>query len=57
MAIQKARLAKNLSQKDLAKLLNIKVQIINDYEKGGDIIPNSVILSKLNNFLRYTSYL
>ena len=48
--LQKARLNKNLTQKQLANQLNIQVTIINDYEccRGN---YNGQIIGKLKRFL------
>jgi ribosome-binding protein aMBF1 (putative translation factor) len=43
-AIASARMAKKLSQKDVAKLLKVKSQVVADYEAGKAIPPNSSIL-------------
>lgn len=49
-AIQQARLAKKMSQKDLAQKLNLPISIIIDYEKG-TAIPNNSFISKLEKTL------
>ena len=49
-AIAQARLAKKLTQKDLATAINEKPQIIQDYESG-KAIPNPQILNKLDRAL------
>jgi putative transcription factor len=49
-AIQQARLAKKISQKDLAQKLNLPVSIIIDYEKGS-AIPNNSFIAKLEKTL------
>jgi putative transcription factor len=49
-AIQQARIAKKLSQKELAQQINIPVSVINDYEKG-NAIPNNNFIAKLEKFL------
>ena len=49
-AIQQARLAKKLTQKDLATAINEKPQIIQQYESG-QAIPNPQILLKLDRAL------
>jgi len=49
--ISKARCDLKLSQADLAKRLNIKRDIINEYECGKAIIDNN-ILSKIERFLK-----
>lgn len=48
--IQKARLSKKLSQKDLAKKVNIQVGILNEYEAGKKK-PDNNILGKLEKVL------
>nr|QFG73851.1 MAG: helix-turn-helix protein [Megaviridae environmental sample] len=50
-AIQKARLAKKLSQKDLAARLNVKVTTIVEYENG-KARPNNTFISKLERILQ-----
>tara|TARA_A100001015_G_C15036218_1_gene736377 strand:+ start:3667 stop:4008 length:342 start_codon:yes stop_codon:yes gene_type:complete len=50
MEIQKARNAKKLSQKQLAKNLNISATIIHEYESGKSI-PNPSMLVKLSKEL------
>ncbi|CAG8466751.1 9419_t:CDS:2 [Ambispora leptoticha] len=49
-AIQQARQAKGLNQKDLGQKINEKANIINDYEMGRTI-PNQQVLSKLERVL------
>jgi ribosome-binding protein aMBF1 (putative translation factor) len=49
-AIQQARLAKKLSQKDLAQKMNLPVSVIVDYEKG-TAIPENSFIAKLEKFL------
>jgi len=49
-ALQKARQAKNLTQSDLAKLINEKSTVINEYESG-KAIPNGQVIQKLNRAL------
>ncbi|CAG8581370.1 3555_t:CDS:2 [Acaulospora colombiana] len=49
-AIQQARQAKGLTQKDLGQRINEKANIINDYEMSRTI-PNQQILSKLERVL------
>ena len=44
--LQKARLAKGLTQKELATKICEKPQVVNDYE-AGKAIPNPQIISKL----------
>lgn len=50
IAILKARNAKKLSQKDLAKEINVKQDIIASYENG-TAIPNNTIINKLQKVL------
>ena len=49
-AIQAARLALKLSQKDVAQKVNEKPSVIQDYESG-KAIPNPQILAKLERTL------
>eukprot|EP00187_Rhodella_violacea_P013320 CAMPEP_0184710330 /NCGR_PEP_ID=MMETSP0314-20130426/1182_1 /TAXON_ID=38298 /ORGANISM="Rhodella maculata, Strain CCMP 736" /LENGTH=122 /DNA_ID=CAMNT_0027172153 /DNA_START=75 /DNA_END=443 /DNA_ORIENTATION=+ len=48
--IQAARLAKGMTQAQLAKTINEKPQVINEYESG-KAIPNQQILSKIEKAL------
>jgi putative transcription factor len=48
--IQKARIAKNMSQKDLAQKINIKANDIANYE-AGTVIPDKNILRKIGKIL------
>lgn len=48
--IQQARVAKKLTQKQLAQKLNLPVNTINDYESG-KAVPNRQILSKIGRAL------
>merc|ERR1712151_1244353 len=50
MALQQARLAKKLSQAQLAASINEKGSVINEYESG-KAIPNGAIINKLNRAL------
>nr|ACU45076.1 multiprotein bridging factor type 1 [Pfiesteria piscicida] len=50
MALQQARLAKGLSQSQLASQVNERASVINEYE-GGKAIPGGSIVSKLNRAL------
>eukprot|EP00753_Platysulcus_tardus_P002935 PLAT1208.1.p1 GENE.PLAT1208.1~~PLAT1208.1.p1 ORF type:complete len:183 (+),score=57.10 PLAT1208.1:38-550(+) len=50
MAIQRARVAKGWSQKELATAINERATIINEYESGR-AIPNGAIINKLNRAL------
>ncbi len=49
-AIQQARMAKKMSQKDLATAINEKPQVIGEYENG-KAIPNGQIISKIERKL------
>jgi len=49
-ALQQARLAKKMSQSDLAKAINEKQSVVNEYENG-KAIPNGAIVTKLNRAL------
>ncbi|KAF4712192.1 multiprotein-bridging factor 1, partial [Perkinsus olseni] len=49
-ALQQARLNKKMSQADLAKAINEKPSVINEYESG-KAIPNGAIVQKLNRAL------
>ncbi|KAI7838906.1 hypothetical protein COHA_007339 [Chlorella ohadii] len=51
--IQQARLAKKLTQAQLAQMINEKPQLINEYESG-KAIPNPQILSKMSRVLGVT---
>ena len=51
--IQKGRLAKKMSQKDLARKLNMDANLISQYESG-KAIPNRQILNKLSRELNIT---
>lgn len=48
--IQQARCTKGLSQKQLAQMVNVKAQVITDYESG-KAMPDRAILNKLNRAL------
>ena len=48
--IQKGRTAKGMKQKDLANRINVKPQIIGDYESGR-AIPDNKILGKIERTL------
>ena len=50
MSIQKARLAKKMSQKELATQLNVKPDIISHYESG-KAIPDNLFISKMEKIL------
>jgi putative transcription factor len=50
MAIQQARQAKKLTQKELAGQLAVQASVINDYESGR-AIPNPQLISKLERVL------
>eukprot|EP00002_Diphylleia_rotans_P009076 TRINITY_DN19090_c0_g1_i1.p1 TRINITY_DN19090_c0_g1~~TRINITY_DN19090_c0_g1_i1.p1 ORF type:complete len:133 (+),score=36.00 TRINITY_DN19090_c0_g1_i1:66-464(+) len=49
-SIQQARQAKNMTQKELAVLINEKQSVVNDYESGR-AIPNSQIINKMEKAL------
>ena len=48
--IQKARQAKNMTQKDLATKICEKPQVVTEYE-GGKAVPNQAILAKMERAL------
>jgi putative transcription factor len=48
--IQKARLDKKMSQAELAKLINERVQVVQEYENG-KAVPNQVVLGKMERIL------
>ncbi|TPX58691.1 hypothetical protein PhCBS80983_g02940 [Powellomyces hirtus] len=50
-AIQQARAAKGLTQKDLATKINEKSTIINEYETGKAANPNQQVLAKMERVL------
>lgn len=50
MQIQQARMAKNLTQKQLAQQTNLTVNIISQYESG-KTIPDKSVLLKLSRYL------
>jgi putative transcription factor len=49
-AIQKARLAKKMSQAELAKQINERVQVVQEYESG-KAVPNQAVLAKMERVL------
>ncbi|KAE9586041.1 hypothetical protein Lal_00009903 [Lupinus albus] len=49
-AIQKARLEKKMSQSELAKLINERNQVVQEYENG-KAVPNQVVLAKMEKVL------
>ncbi|WOL14126.1 hypothetical protein Cni_G22906 [Canna indica] len=49
-AIQRARLAKKMSQAELAKLINERTQVVGDYESGR-AVPNQAVLAKMERVL------
>eukprot|EP01018_Ginkgo_biloba_P024041 Gb_25033 [translate_table: standard] len=49
-AIQKARLDRKLTQAEVAKAINERAQVVQDYENG-KAIPNQAVLSKLEKAL------
>ena len=46
-----ARLLKKMTQKDLAKRVNVRPQVIIDYEQRRTIIPNYNLIHKIENVL------
>lgn len=46
-ALQQARMAKKLSQADLAKALNVTPRVIQDYESGA-CVPSGPFIARLN---------
>lgn len=52
-ALQQARMAKKMSQKDLATAISEKVTVVQDYENGR-AIPSGPIIQKLNRALAVT---
>merc|ERR1712057_33150 len=48
--IQQARLAKKMTQKQVATAINEKVQTVNEYESG-KAVPNQQVLGKLERIL------
>jgi putative transcription factor len=50
MKIQKARMEKKMTQKELAQSIQVKPQVINEYESG-KAIPDSGIINKLQRVL------
>lgn len=49
--LQAARLAKSMTQQQLANSINEKSQVINAYENGGKVVPDHNILNKLRRVL------
>jgi putative transcription factor len=49
-AIQKARLEKKMSQADLAKQINERSQVVQEYENG-KAVPNQAVLAKMEKVL------
>ncbi|CAL0332538.1 unnamed protein product [Lupinus luteus] len=49
-AIQKARLEKKMSQSELAKLINERNQVVQEYENG-KAVPNQLVLAKMEKVL------
>ena len=49
-AIQQARLACKMSQKELATKLQVKVNVIIEYENG-KAVPNNLFISKMETIL------
>ncbi|KAI0497911.1 hypothetical protein KFK09_021149 [Dendrobium nobile] len=50
LAIQKARLDKKISQAELAKQINERAQVVQDYESG-KAVPNQALLGKMERVL------
>ncbi|KAI9124910.1 hypothetical protein K1719_004237 [Acacia pycnantha] len=50
MVIQKARLEKKMSQADLAKQINERPQVVQEYENG-KAVPNQAVLAKMERVL------
>lgn len=50
VALQKARVAKKMSQKDLAVKLNVKPSVIQDYESG-KVVPDGALVSRMQRIL------
>ncbi|KAJ3105297.1 hypothetical protein HDU96_008645 [Phlyctochytrium bullatum] len=50
-AIQQARQAKGLTQKDLATKINEKQTVVNEYESGKAANPNQQVLAKMERVL------
>jgi ribosome-binding protein aMBF1 (putative translation factor) len=48
--IQQARMAKGMTQKELANALSIPVAVINEYERG-DAVHNINYITKIKNYL------
>ena len=48
--IQRARMEKKMTQKQLAQLLQVKPQIVNNYETG-KAIPDSNLINKMQRIL------
>ncbi|KAJ8622772.1 hypothetical protein MRB53_031301 [Persea americana] len=49
-AIQKARVAKKMSQAELAKQINERLQVVQEYENG-KAVPNQMVLAKMEKVL------
>ncbi|XP_068315018.1 multiprotein-bridging factor 1c-like [Pyrus communis] len=50
LAIQKARLEKKMSQAELAKRINERPQVVQEYENG-KAVPNQAVLAKMERVL------
>ena len=50
IAMQKGRIAKKLTQKELAIMMNEKVDVVNQYESG-KAIPNNQFIAKIERIL------
>lgn len=49
-ALQQARVAKKLTQAQLAQMINEKTSVVNDYESG-KAIPNPILVQKMSRCL------
>ena len=49
-AIQKARIEKKMSQAELAKQINERPQVVQEYENG-KAVPNQAVLGKMERVL------
>lgn len=50
LAIQKARIEKKMTQSDLAKQMNERIQVVQEYENG-KAVPNQAVLAKMEKIL------
>lgn len=51
LAIMRARVAKGLTQKALATMLNVPVALVNEYESGKVAMPSNATIAKLERAL------